>query len=64
MSMCGGCREAADLTQEDRLTDTVMRMTSGSRRNCPVRLHPCEYPHSCTCQHDRTEPTVPERRQT
>jgi hypothetical protein len=47
--MCSGCTYAADLTvaNRERVGEYVMRI------KVP---HPCLYPHTCTCQHDRREP--------
>lgn len=46
--MCGGCKEAADETADRRRHGNTM-----------IRLHACEYPHTCTCQHDRRLPVPP-----
>jgi hypothetical protein len=52
--MCSGCTYAADLTvaNRERVGEYVMRI------KVP---HPCLYPHTCTCQHDRREPVPAER---
>lgn len=42
MSMCTGCKTAADETATRRRIGSVM-----------VPKHPCDYPHTCTCQHNR-----------
>lgn len=45
--MCGPCKEAADLRRE----------IGGL-----FRRHPCAYPHTCTCQHNKTKPIPVGRR--
>lgn len=51
MSMCAGCKHAADLTASN--------LTRPGDYVCRLRVpHPCLYPHSCTCQHGG-KPPVP-----
>jgi hypothetical protein len=45
VSVCTPCKRAADETADRR-----------ERGNGMVRLHACAYPHTCTCQHDRSRP--------
>lgn len=53
MSMCTGCKTTADQGAKNR--DAFP-----SAGTLAIPQHPCNYPHTCTCQHNRTQPTPTE----